>query len=209
MLRCWPFYLSRARRGRWFAVLTALALVTSRGEIAVGQVVPDNLPSVVPAQKMETPPPVRAWYRNPDGSCVQCSLGMCGVWNNVPAASTLLWDTPYGPRVRGGSWPSRVSDYARTRGIPLYNVTGETTLAWLEWAGRTGRFAAFAAGPSHFQTLAGFDPATRRWLVCDNNSPTRLDEYSDAEFRRLHRAGGAWCVVLDTPASAALPRYER
>ena len=187
--------------------LAALALGGLPGASLLAQT--PIAPREFPAQRMETPAAVRAWYRNPDGSCVQCSIGMCGVWNNTPAASTLLWDTSYGPRVRGGSWPSRVSDYARSRNIALYNVTGETTLAWLEWAGRTGRFAAFAAGPSHFQTLAGFDPATRRWLVCDNNSPTRFDEYSDEAFRRLHRAGGAWCVVLDTPASAMIPRYQR
>jgi hypothetical protein len=207
MLRGSLFRQTRARR--WCAAVVALVLDCSGGALAVAQTPLDLTPRVGLAQRMETPAAVRAWYRNPDGSCVQCSLGMCGVWNNVPAASTLLWDTPYGPRVRGGSWPSRVSDYARTRHIALYNVTGETTLAWLEWAARTGRFAAFAAGPSHFQTLAGFDPATRRWLVCDNNSPSRFDEYSDEAFRRLHRAGGAWCVVLDTPASAALPRYPR
>ncbi len=103
MLRSW-YWGMRARRGRWFAALAALALFTSRGELAVGQAVPDTPPLAMPAQQMETPAAVRAWYRNPDGSCVQCSLGMCGVWNNTPAASTLLWDTPYGPRcaaVRG------------------------------------------------------------------------------------------------------------
>ena len=68
-------------------------------------------------QSMELPVEVRQWFRNPDGSCVQCSIGMCGTWNNVPAATTLLWNTEYGKAVRGGSWPSRVADYCGTRGI--------------------------------------------------------------------------------------------
>ena len=138
MLRTSLFSRARTRRGRWFSALIAAALFALPSTRAAGQTLPMPAPREFPAQWMETPAAVRAWYRNPDGSCVQCSIGMCGVWNNVPAASTLLWDTAYGPRVRGGSWPSRVSDYARARGIPLYNVTGETTLAWLEWAGRTG-----------------------------------------------------------------------
>ena len=59
------------------------------------------------AQDIECPDPrlaadlpreIRTWFRNPDGSCVQCSIGMCGVDQNVPAAATLLWDTPYGSR---------------------------------------------------------------------------------------------------------------
>ncbi|MGC4005039.1 MAG: hypothetical protein QM811_18775 [Pirellulales bacterium] len=171
-------------------------------------------PQVAPAfverpRAMELPADVRAWFRNPDGSCVQCSIGMCGVWSNVPAAGTLLWDTPYGRAERGGAWPSRTADYARRRGIALYNVTGATTLDWLAWAGRTGRYAAFAAGTAHFQTLYGYDPAARRWSVCNNNSTARIDRYDDAAFRRLHRAGGAWCVILDAPPSPAVPEYRR
>ncbi len=132
------------------------------------------------------------------------------VWYLVelPAASTLLWDTPYGPRERGGSWPSRVAAYSARRGIPIYNVTGETTLEWLRWSALTGRFAAFAASPAHFQTLYGYDPQQQQWLVCDNNSPTRIDRYSESAFRRLHAAGGPWCVVLNLPPSPAVPRYR-
>ena len=55
--------------------------------------------SVAP-YSMQLPPETRVWFRNPDGSCVQCSIGMCGVWQNVPAAYSLLWDTEYGARVR-------------------------------------------------------------------------------------------------------------
>lgn len=55
---------------------------------------------------VDLPPEIRTWFRNPDGSCVQCSIGMCGVDQNVPEAATLLWDTEYGSRERGGSGPS-------------------------------------------------------------------------------------------------------
>ena len=83
--------------------------------------------TLLAADTMELPAEVRAWYRNPDGSCVQCSIGMVGVWNNNPNAATLLWDTDYGHAIRGGSTPSRVANYCNTRGISAFNVTGDTT----------------------------------------------------------------------------------
>ena len=54
---------------------------------------------------VELPAEVRAWYRNPDGSCVQCSIGMCGADQNCRAAASLLWSSEFGPAVRGGSSP--------------------------------------------------------------------------------------------------------
>ena len=107
-------------------------LVCGVGVILSGLLPPVS--SLLAQDMMELPVEVRRWYRNPDGSCVQCSIGMCGAWNNVPAATTLLWDTEYGPAVRGGSWPSRVADYCRRRGIRAYNVTGDTYLT-----GKCGR----------------------------------------------------------------------
>lgn len=153
---------------------------------------------------MDVPADMRAWYRNPDGSCVQCSIGMCGVDQNVPAAATLLWDTKYGPAERGGSWPSRVAGYCRSRGIRAWNVTGETTWEWMAWAVATGRGAAIGAGTAHFQTLVGGGDS---WLVCNNNSTDRIDEYDAAAFRRLHLASGQWVVVLDYPPHPARPEY--
>ena len=68
--------------------------------------------------RMELPAEIRGWYANPDGSCVQCSIGMCGVWQRVPSAAALLWDTEYGRKVRGGSGPSRVEAYCDDRKSP-------------------------------------------------------------------------------------------
>jgi hypothetical protein len=158
---------------------------------------------------MEVPKELRAWFRNPDGSCVQCSIGLVGLWNNVPAATTLLWDTAYGPKVRGGSWPGRVAEYARRRKIPIYNVTGRETWDWMDWACRTGRFAAIGAGGSHFQALYGWDPPSDTYYVNNNNSTHRIDTYSDAGFHRLHRASGEWCVVLDTTPCPPVPIYSK
>jgi hypothetical protein len=134
---------------------------------------------------------------------------MCGADQNVPAAATLLWDTPYGKAERGGSYPSRVAEYAQRRGIRIYNVTGSGTFAWMRWAAATGRGAAVGCELAHFQTLMGYDPQTRTWYVCDNNSPERIDAYSDAEFRRLHLASGQWIVILDYPPHPARPQYVR
>ena len=163
-------------------------------------------PASVP-HRMELPPEVRAWYRNETGDCVQDSIGMCGVWQNVPQAYTLLWDTAYGSAVRGGSGPSRVERYAQQRGMRVYNVTGSTTWDWMKWAAKTGRFAAIGAAANHFQTLYAWDPQRNVWYVCDNNSPEQVDEYTWEEFRRLHLSSGQWVVVLDYPPSPAVPRY--
>lgn len=156
---------------------------------------------------MELPPEIRAWFRNPDGSCVQCSIGMTGVWNNVPAASTLLWDTEYGPRVRGGSTPSRVAAYCDSRKIAAWNVTGSETFEWMAWAAKTGRFAAIGAGTRHFQTEYGRDFTRDLWYVCNNNSPHKIDEYTAETFRRLHLASGRWVVILKGPAPPPVPEY--
>lgn len=168
----------------------------------------EQAPDVVP-YKMELPSGVRVWFRNPDGSCVQCSIGMCGVWANVPAAYTLLWDTEYGQRVRGGSGPSRVEAYAERRHIPVYNVTGTMTWDWMRWASRTRRFAAIGAGSSHFQTLYGWNPAKDEWFVCNNNSPTKVDKYTWESFRRLHLSSGQWIVILDKTPPAPPPQYVK
>jgi len=162
------------------------------------------------ASAMELPADYRRWFANPDGSCVQCSLGMVGMWINRPAWTFLLWDTPYGPAERGGSGPSRVSRYASQRGMRLFNVTGrgyEDTRPWMIWAAQTGRFAAIGAGRAHFQTLYGYHPGEDRpWKVCNNNSPGRIDAYSEEEFRRLHLASGPWVVVPDEPPAPPPPR---
>lgn len=172
-----------------------------------------------PRLAVDLPAGVREWYRNwgaphdgsgkrfvdrfgrpdPQGSCVQCSIGMIGAAQNVPAASTLLWQSEYGPPVWGGSWPDRVERYARQRNIAIYSVTGAPTWEWMRWACRTGRGAAIGAGSAHFQTLVGHDPQRGLWYVCNNNSPQRVDVYDDAAFRRLHLASGQWCVILASP----------
>lgn len=147
--------------------------------------------------------PTRNWFFNPDGSCVQCSIGMAGTHCNDPKAATLLWDTPYGPAIRGGSTPARVAAYCNERGIKAWNITGESnTFAWMTWAAKTGRFAAIGAGRAHFQTLYGRDFKRQRWLVCNNQTPSRIDEYDDDAFRRLHMSSGPWIVVLAKPSSA-------
>jgi hypothetical protein len=163
----------------------------------------------LPAGAVDVPADIREWYRNPDGSCVQCSLGIQGVDQNVPAASTLLWDTEYGLRERGGSDPYRVAAYAIKRGLKLWNVTGSATYDWMKWACMTGRGAAIGAGGAHFQSLFGYDPQTGNWYVCNNNSPQKIDCYTDQSFHRLHEASGRWCVVLDAPPHPARPEYVK
>lgn len=164
------------------------------------------------ASWMELPADVRKWFDNPDGSCVQCSNGMVGAHNALPEWTYLLWDTEYGRAVRGGSWPSRVADYMRRRGMNGFNVTGKNfadTRPWLIHAARTRRFAAIGAGRAHFQTLYGYvEGDSKPWKVCNNNSTWKVDEYTEDGFRRLHESSGAWVIVPDEPAPPPAPAFQ-
>jgi hypothetical protein len=157
-----------------------------------------------PVNMMDLSPPTRSWFRNPDGSCVQCSIGMAGVWCNDLNAASLLWDTRFGHAERGGSWPSRTEKYFDVRGIKAWSISGDSvndTIPWMEWACKTGRFAAIGAGTAHFQTLYGRDINRKRWYVCNNNSTNRVDEYDDDSFRSLHGQSAIWVVILEKPSS--------
>lgn len=195
-----PFTGSPYPAGRVVTMLLcALSLVIAGASVTTAQDRPTVLTS------MQLSESTRAWYRNPDGSCVQCSIGMAGAHCNDINAASLLWDTEYGPAVRGGSGPSRVEAYCDQRGIQAWSVTGATvedTIPWMVWAARTGRFAAIGAGHSHFQTLYGYDPQDERpWRVCNNNSTQRIDRYTDREFKQLHAASGPWVVILQRASS--------
>src|SRR4051812_34898245 len=100
----------------WFLAATFLGIACQAAEI--------GSPGTEHPEAIELPTEYRQWFRNPDGSCVQCSIGMVGMHINRPAWTFLLWDTEYGPAVHGGSWPGRVADYARRRGMRIFNVTG-------------------------------------------------------------------------------------
>ncbi len=194
--------LDHAQRG--LAVLFALWLghpgqVSAQDQMQnLGQGWPSHV------RMMSLSPQTRSWYRNPDGSCVQCSIGMAGVHCNDPNAASLLWDTQYGPAERGGSVPSRVEAYCDRRGITAWSVTGATvddTMPWIQWAAKTGRFAAVGCGSRHFQTVYGYDQKQKLWYVCNNNSTDRIDRYTDQQFRQLHRDCGPWCVILEKSSS--------
>lgn len=193
---------ARPDRPRYLATLVALLVALAAWPAAAQQ----EQPPAAVAHKMELRKEERAWYRNPDGSCVQCSIGMCGVWTGDLNAASLLWDTEYGKRERGGSWPSRVSEYCNRRQIQAWNVTGAETWDWMRWAAKTGRFAAIGAGSSHFQTLYGWDAQSNEWYVCNNNSTHKVDRYSWEAFRRLHLASGQWVVVLKSSVPE-VPQY--
>ena len=159
-------------------------------------------------------PEVRDWFTNYDGSCVHCSIGMCGVWQNVPAATTLLWKTEYGSAVRGGSGPSRVEAYADKRNIPIYNVTGDGTYEWMKWAAKTGRMSAIGCFRVHFQTLFWYNPDPtdpKPWKVVNNwqGKTDEVAEYTESQFRQHHAASGYWIVVLKTPSPPHYPQYVK
>ena len=70
------------------------------------------------------------------------------------------------------------------------------------WSLRTGRGAAVLYGSNHFVTAVGYRPATGEVAICDNNSPTRIQWMSMANFKRRHLAWGGqgWCVIIQGPA---------
>jgi hypothetical protein len=50
----------------------------------------------------------------------------------------------------------------------------------------------------------GYEPGTKKpWLVCDNNSPWKVDRYTDDEFRAKHAQCCFWLVIFDGPAPPA------
>ena len=157
----------------------------------------------------EIPPAIRAWFDNPDGSCVQCSIGMNGIHNNNLNAAMLLFNTAYGKAQRGGSTPSRVASYCDERGIKAWNITGSETVDWTEWAVKTNRGAAIGFSTRHFQTLYGKDYPNNLWLICDNNSTHRIDQYTYDEFLRKHLQSGRWIVILQGPSPPPVPQYVK
>lgn len=190
----------RARIEFYVCLFGALAYLFFAGYYAIAQ---DHIGAPAKGQSMLLTEDTRGWFRNPDGSCVQCSIGMAGVHCNEPRAATLLWDTEYGEAVRGGSWPDRVAQYCNKRQIKAWNVTGDSTIDWCRWAGRTGRFAAIGAGARHYQTLYAYDESNtaKPWGVCNNNSPWKIDFYTESGFKQLHYASGPWVVVLKSSSS--------
>lgn len=188
----------------WLSLAVKCALTS----LALGQE-PQGIEPRVLNPAFDVPQELRQKYRNPDGSCVQCSIGMCGVDQNVPAAALLLWRSEYGPPIRGGSGPGRVAAYCRDRNIRAYNITGRDTFDWMKWACATGRGAAIGAARMHFQTLVDYDPAAGIWFVCNNNGDQRIERYTESQFRQLHLASGQWVVILDYPPRPARAKYVK
>jgi hypothetical protein len=168
---------------------------------------------LVGQDQTQLPGEVSQWFVNQDGSCVQCSISNCGVWQNCPQAGTLLFDTDFGPRVHGGSGPSRVEAYSNRRNIPCWNITGDSysdTRPWMVWASDTGRMAAIGCFGSHFQTELQYVPGDPKpWRVRNNwhGTTSTYYEWTEAEFKRNHLASGPWVVILKTPPPPMMPVY--
>jgi len=164
---------------------------------------------------VDLPEDVRARFKNPDGSCVQCSIGILGADQNVRPAELLLWDSVYGRAVRGGAGASRVREYCAERGIEAWIIEGDTW-PWIEWALKTGRGCAVTYGTGHVLTAVGI---SGDWIaLCDNNSPRRIDWVRRDLFLREHepycrqcrRRHEGFCLILKAPpAPGREPTYLR
>ena len=159
----------------------------------------------------EIPQEIRDHYTNyGSGSCVYMSIGINGIHRNNLNAASCPWDSVYGPENVGGAGPSHVTKMAKQRNLACYNVTTdnyEDMKKWFIWSTKTNRFAAIGAGSAHFQTLYGYDPQRNVWYVCNNNSPKKVDEYTEEGFQRLHSSSGYWSVFLVGPSPPQNPRY--
>lgn len=145
------------------------------------------------------PPDLTRRYRNPDGSCVYCSIGIAGVHHLNDNAAQILWNSKYGHACRGGSNPNRVQHDANRRQLPIWNVEGDTW-PWIEWALRSNRYVAVTLTPEHMQTAVAISNDGNTVYVIDNNSPTKVTPWSRDRFLREHtRHGGGWAVILQGP----------
>ncbi len=200
----------------WYVFLAAvIALMVSIQCVAWAQeVVGSGQWAVSPLAPRPSPlnlPPVeqRLRFRNHDGSCVQCTLGMAGVHQNVPAAEWLLWNSAHGSAVRGSSGPTRVRNYCDTRGIAAWSVTGKSW-PWIEWALRTGRTAAVTYGRNHMLWAVGISRDGRQVAICDNDSPQRVRWVSRSTFLQQHRlCNQGWAVILQAPPPPGTPELVR
>jgi len=138
----------------------------------------------------------RARMRNPDGSCVQCSIAIAGIHHLNKNAEMLLWNSEYGHAERGGSWPERVTRYAQERNLELWNITGNDTIKWIEWALSTNRYAAIGFDTNHFQTAVGMSDDKQTFYVVDNNRTDVIQKVSRSEFVYRHELSGKWCIIL-------------
>jgi len=154
----------------------------------------------------DVPSDIRVLYRNPDGSCVQCSLGMSGVAADSEAAKYLLWNTEHGRAVRGGSNVSRVRHYCQARGIKAWIVTGRSECRqWVDWAVETGRWSNIVWGGNHMLCCVGRRVSRTgavEYAIIDNNSPTRVQWVSERHFERML---GGWLVVFQSPPAPGNP----
>lgn len=134
------------------------------------------------------------------GSCVQASLSMCGAHHGIPAAETLLIDSPYGPAELGGSFPRRVKDYCQRRGILIYSIEGTQTVEWIVWALQRGCFVGITYGRAHMICAVAVAEDGSWFEIVDNNYPEEVRRVDRKTFVHEHRVhGGGWCVILDTP----------
>ena len=193
------FFPSLVDLRQWRRLPPAFVLAAVIGAPAAGE------------NNLQLPEFLRSHCRNrtSPGSCVQYSISGAGMSTAHRAAATLPWDSEHGRAIHGGSGPSRVRKYATQREIPIWNITGKTTIQWCQWAVDTHRVAGLGFGSNHFQLLVGKDG--KNWIVMDNNppGPKRFQVYTDRQFRKMHAASGHWVVILARPPPLKSPVYRK
>lgn len=169
---------------------TCLALIVSAQQ--------PSLPYLMPDAQFER-------YRNyanhnGEGSCVWMSMGMAGSHSHVVAGEYMPFESEYGRKENGGAGPQDVARACAERGISAYNIEGSATVQWVEWALRTGRYAAISYGRAHMIAAVGISPDGATFYIRDNNRPSVTQAVRRDEFiRQLRLYTGGWAVVYDAP----------
>lgn len=159
-----------------------------------------------PGTAFVAPPEVTRNYKNQrgpkgEGSCVWFSISEAGAHAGYWPAEAITRNSPYGPAVGDGAWPERVERVFSRRGIYATNVEGRQTIAWIEWALRSGRHVPITYGQAHMICAVGMTPDAQHFCIWDNNYPGEVRWVTRDVFIREHASyGGGWCVILGTPS---------
>ena len=137
--------------------------------------------------------PAEQRQRNPDGSCVHCSL--VTTFNQQRLYDTAdAWFAKY----RGGESSGGLRRKLTAEGI-LFADTTSGDVKFIDWAVRTRRGCLVNDKRGHVRTLMGIDqagtPGARAFVQDNNGSATKLYVYGREEWLSMWKSRGGWAAV--------------
>ena len=144
-----------------------------------------------------------AKFRNLDGSCAWCSVGLLGIHVGLDV----------GYIGRGGAIFIDVERAIQRRGLPMRVVRSRDGFLAIEAALKRGEWAALTwqigdggspckncgrrHGGLHMLNAVGISSDGQRWAILDNNRLDRLLIVTRDRAWNEYNAGGAWGVVME------------